>query len=137
MLIGYVSDERYIALTGVDVELTAAGAAVAVRSTASGAIYADVAPGQYQVTLAKDGYGAKKTTVQVGRGIVNQFRLLTDGLLGYAWPKWVTSGEKSEFRVHSDEAGIASGCADLAGTTSTGRGRRCRSRPTATTRKPA
>ncbi len=32
-----------------------------------------------------------------------QFRLLADGLLGYAWPKWVKSGELSEFRVHSVE----------------------------------
>ena len=33
-----------------------------------------------------------------------QFRLLSDCLLGYAWPKWVRSGEKSEFRVHAVEA---------------------------------
>ena len=33
----------------------------------------------------------------------HQFRLLSDGLLGYAWPKWVKAGEKSEFRVHSVE----------------------------------
>ena len=104
MLIGYVSDERYIALTGVDVELIGAQGAVSVRSTASGAIYADVPPGQYQVTIAKDGYGAKKTTITVGQNAPHQFRLLTDGLLGYAWPKWVQSGDKSEFRVHSDEA---------------------------------
>ena len=26
-----------------------------------------------------------------------------DGLLGYMWPKWVRSGERSEFRVHSVE----------------------------------
>src|SRR5262249_5145718 len=33
----------------------------------------------------------------------HHFRLLSDGLLGYAWPKWVKAGEKSEFRVHSVE----------------------------------
>jgi N,N-dimethylformamidase len=104
MLIGYVSDERYIALTGVDVELVGPGGAVVARSTASGAIHADVSPGSYQVTIAKDGYGSKKLTVQVGQGEPHQFRLLTDGLLGYAWPKWVQSGQRSEFRVHSDEA---------------------------------
>src|SRR5687768_1053512 len=104
MLIGYVSDERYVALTGVDVELSAAHAAVAVRSTASGAIHADVPPGKYHVTIAKDGYGSKTTMITAGDGIIHQFRLLTDGLLGYAWPKWVQSGEKSEFRMHSDEA---------------------------------
>ena len=34
----------------------------------------------------------------------HHFRLLSDGLLGYAWPKWVRAGEESEFRVHSVEA---------------------------------
>ena len=33
----------------------------------------------------------------------HQFRLLADGLSGYAWPKWTRSGEKSEFRVNSVE----------------------------------
>ena len=33
----------------------------------------------------------------------HQFRLLADGLLGYAWPKWVRGGEAGEFRVHSVE----------------------------------
>src|SRR5262249_16367500 len=31
------------------------------------------------------------------------FRLLPDSLLGYAWPKWVQTGGRSEFRVHSPE----------------------------------
>src|SRR5262245_45489975 len=98
MLIGYVSDERYVALTGVDVELVGPQGAIAVRSTASGAIYADVPPDTYQVTIAKDGFGSKRTTISVGEGPPHQFRLLTDGLLGYAWPKWVQSSQKSEFR---------------------------------------
>ena len=32
-----------------------------------------------------------------------QFRLLSDCLLGYIWPKWVRSGEIAEFRVHAVE----------------------------------
>jgi hypothetical protein len=104
MLIGYVSDERYLVLPGVEVELLSRPSPIAVRSTASGAIYADVAPGTYEVTLAKEGFGAKKTTATVGGGQAHHFRLLRDGLLGYAWPKWVQAGEKSEFRVHSAEA---------------------------------
>ena len=40
----------------------------------------------------------------VSEGHPYQFRLLKDGLLGYMWPKAVKSGERSEFRVHSDEA---------------------------------
>jgi hypothetical protein len=42
--------------------------------------------------------------LEVRPGAPHQFRLLTDGLLGYAWPKWAQSGERSEFRVHSHEA---------------------------------
>lgn len=30
-------------------------------------------------------------------------RLLSDGLIGFMWPKWLRSGEPSEFRVHSVE----------------------------------
>ncbi|MFN9969228.1 MAG: N,N-dimethylformamidase beta subunit family domain-containing protein, partial [Phycisphaerae bacterium] len=33
----------------------------------------------------------------------HHFRLLSDCLLGYAWPKWVRAGDESEFRVHSVE----------------------------------
>jgi hypothetical protein len=55
------------------------------------------------VTLQKPGFGAKSVHVTVGAGEPYQFRLLSDGLLGYAWPKWVRAGEKSEFRVHSVE----------------------------------
>ncbi len=43
-------------------------------------------------------------SLSIGQGPPHQFRLLSDGLLGYAWPKWVRAGEKSEFRVHSAEA---------------------------------
>ena len=36
MLIGYVSDERYVALAGVEVELIGSGGSVGIRSRASG-----------------------------------------------------------------------------------------------------
>jgi len=103
MLVGYVSDERYVALADVLLELESDGRSVATRSTASGAVYADLGAGPYRVTLAKDGYGAKRVDVSITEGMPIQFRLLKDGLLGYAWPKWVRAGEKSEFRVHCDE----------------------------------
>ena len=102
MLVGYVSDERYLALADVMLEFEDAAGSVAARSRATGAVYADVGPGTYQVTLQKPGYGAKRVRVTIGGGPY-QFRLLSDGLLGYAWPKWVRSGEQSEFRVHSVE----------------------------------
>lgn len=104
MLIGYVSDERYLAVAGVDVELIAGGRSTAVRSRATGAIYADVEPGTYEVVLAKEGYGSKRVRAQFDGREVQHFRLLKDELLGYAWPKWVRAGERSEFRVHSEAA---------------------------------
>jgi hypothetical protein len=102
MLVGYVSDERYLALADVLVEFEDPLVAVETRSRASGAIYADVGPGTYRVTLQKPGYGAKRVTVKLA-GRPHQFRLLSDGLLGYAWPKWVRAGELGEFRVHAVE----------------------------------
>ena len=104
MLIGYVSDERYVALPDTQVEFVGESACLEVRSTASGAVRAELPAGRYQVTLAKAGYGFKRLELTIGHGEPYHFRLLKDGLLGYAWPKCVRSGEKSEFRVHSDEA---------------------------------
>src|SRR5437764_344616 len=60
-------------------------------------------PGDYRVILQKPGYGAKIGRVTVPASAPHQFRMLADGLLGYAWPKWVRSGEESEFRVHAVE----------------------------------
>ncbi len=104
MLLGYVSDERYLALPGVHVELLGSHGSIATSSRASGAIYADIAPGRYEIVLAKEGYGAKRVNCDLAADAPRQFRLLRDGLLGYAWPKWVQSGDASEFRVHSDAA---------------------------------
>jgi hypothetical protein len=94
MLIGYVSDERYVALPDVQVEFDNGGDCVEVRSHASGAVHADVRSGEYHVTLAKSGYGSKRVKVTIGSGNPHQFRLLKDCLLGYVWPKWVKSGER-------------------------------------------
>jgi hypothetical protein len=104
MLIGYVSDERYVALADVLLEFEQGGQSVAVvRSTPRGAVYADLPPGEVRVTLVKDGYGPKSATMTPQEGRPYAFRLLSDRLLGYMWPKWVRSGERSEFRVHSVE----------------------------------
>jgi hypothetical protein len=104
MLIGFVSDEYYAAIPDVAVEFERDGTFVAVvRSTPRGAIHADLSPGVYRVTLAKGGYGSKAATVKVDPALPCHFRLLSDSLYGYAWPKWVRSGETSEFRVHSVE----------------------------------
>ena len=103
MLVGYVSDERYVALADVLLEFEDRVTSIEARSRASGAIHADIEPGPYRVTLSKPGYGAKRVRMTVSPSRPFQFRLLSDGLLGYAWPKWVRAGEQAEFRVHSVE----------------------------------
>ena len=107
MLIGYVSDEMYVAIADAQVELVSAdsGTSVEVRSRASGAVWVDVAPGRYAVTIAAGGYGSKLTEVEVGDGREPvQFRLLSNDVqLGYAWPKYVRAGETSELRLHVTE----------------------------------
>src|SRR5690242_11438746 len=104
MLLGYVCDERYLALAGVEVEIIGPTTSVAGRSRASGSIHADIPAGRYEIVLAKDGFGSKRVVVDLAAGQPHHFRLLKDDLLGYAWPKWVRAGEASEFRVHSDAA---------------------------------
>ena len=102
MLVGYVSNERYVALDNVRLEFEQNGQSVAVvTSTPRGAVHAEIAPGEYKVTLVKDGYGPKSVVMQVQEGKSYQFRLLSDNLYGYMWPKWVKSGQRSEFRVNA------------------------------------
>jgi hypothetical protein len=104
MLIGYVSDERYVALPDVVLELVGDAGSFEARSRATGAIHVEVPPGLYLVTLQKPNFGAKTVRVEVVPGRPpHHYRLLSDSLLGYAWPKWVKGGERSEFRVHSPE----------------------------------
>lgn len=104
MLIGYVSDEQYLAVSGAFIELQGNGYRVDVISNVRGAIYAAIPAGTYRVALNKEGYGGKTVTVALDPEHPHSFRLLRDGLLGYVWPKWVRAGESSEFRVHSPEA---------------------------------
>src|SRR5258708_1673541 len=101
--IGYVSDEMYSAIPDVLAEFeSSTGPVCVLRSSPGGAFYSDLADDDYRVTLAKPGFGSKIVSVPLG-GNPRQFRLLSDGLLGFMWPKWVRSGERSELRVHSVE----------------------------------
>ncbi|MFO0945235.1 MAG: DUF6605 domain-containing protein [Planctomycetota bacterium] len=104
MLVGYVSDERFVALPDVSLEFERDGISLPALSRATGSVHADLEPGRYRVTLQKTGFGAKRVHVDVPLAKPFHFRLLSDQLLGYAWPKWVKGGERSEFRVHSPEA---------------------------------
>ena len=103
MLVGYVSNERFVALGDVLLEFRGNNAVVAARSNISGAVCADIDPGEYEVVLGRDGYGAKIVTMEVIEGRPYHFRLLSDCLLGYVWPKCVKSGDRAEFRVHAVE----------------------------------
>src|SRR6185436_8998850 len=100
VLVGYVSDERYVALPDVLLEFQRDGRSVEARSRATGAVYAAVEPGPWRVTLQHPGFGAKSVAVDVDPAKPHHFRLLSDTLLGYAWPKSVRAGDKAEFRVH-------------------------------------
>jgi hypothetical protein len=103
MLIGYVSNERYVAIGDVLFEFRGPGGVISARSNISGAVYADAKPGDYEVVLGKDGYGSKIIQMQVKGDEAFHFRLLSDCLLGYMWPKCVKTGEQAEFRVHAVE----------------------------------
>src|SRR5262249_20810111 len=104
MLIGYVSDERYVALADVALEFVdARGQSWEARSRASGSVHVHLPPGEYKVVLQKSGYGSKLSRVTVPGSEPHHFRLLSDRLLGYAWPEWVRGGRPSEFRVHAVE----------------------------------
>ena len=78
------------------------GAVTILRSSPRGVMRGDLPAGKYRATLAKTGYGSKASTVEVGDEPI-QLRLLSDGLLGYMFPKWVRSGEVAEYRIHAVE----------------------------------
>ena len=104
MLIGFVSDEYYAALADVQVEFRSPdNERIATRSLASGAVTADLLPGRYSVALSCQGFGAKRVLIDIPVSQPYQFRLLSDRLLGYAWPKWCRAGDSVQFRVHSVE----------------------------------
>ncbi|HEV3262612.1 MAG TPA: N,N-dimethylformamidase beta subunit family domain-containing protein [Gemmataceae bacterium] len=104
MLLGYVSDEYYAAIPDALVEVRgAAGLPVVTRSSPTGAVHADVPAGECEICIARQGYGSKRVNAMAQSGNWTHFRLLSDGLLGYAWPKWCRGGEVAEFRVHAVE----------------------------------
>ncbi|MDA1015027.1 MAG: carboxypeptidase regulatory-like domain-containing protein [Planctomycetota bacterium] len=103
MLVGFVSNERYVAIPEVLFEFRCHGSVTTARSTISGAVHVELEPGDYQVVLGRDGYGSKIVTMTVDPSTPYHFRLLSDRLYGYMWPKCVASGARSEFRVHAVE----------------------------------
>ncbi|MGH7486004.1 MAG: N,N-dimethylformamidase beta subunit family domain-containing protein, partial [bacterium] len=105
VLVGFVSDQNYLAVSGAQVEIRGVETApLVLRSSAAGALYADVPEGHYDVAVAKRGYGSKRSrNVRLGGDVPRQFRLLSDQPLGYVWPGWCRAGDPVEFRLHSVE----------------------------------
>lgn len=102
-LLGFVSDERFVAVSGAVCEFDDGTRATVLSSAPSGALYGDLPPGRYQVTLARDGFGAKRSTIDLDAERPHHFRLLSERAVGYVWPKWVRAGETGSVRVHSPE----------------------------------
>ncbi len=103
MLIGYVSDEMHVAIAGAHLEFRRDGRSFEMESRASGAVHGNVAAGEYDVAIARIGYTSKQLRMTVDPAELCRIRHLSDRLLGYAWPKWVRSGEERELRIHAEE----------------------------------
>ena len=104
MLVGFVSDERFVAIPDVLCEfISSDGISYETKSRARGSIYIDIPLGLYNLTFYKEGYGSKSVDCKISDQKIHQFRLLSNNLCGYVWPKWTQSDSFSEFRVHSTE----------------------------------
>ena len=109
MLIGFVSDEMHVALSDVLFEFSKGSEVLEARSSASGAVRAELSAGVWQAVVTKLNFGRKTIQIEVKLGMsLIQMRLMSDRLLGYAWPKWAQAGDTVELRVHSPEPYFAS-----------------------------
>ena len=107
MLIGFVSDEMYVAISDVSLEFRniETDQRLSTRSTASGAVILDLKKGRYEIALAHPNFGSKLSEVEVQPEMAPyQFRLLSKSLIGYVWPKWSRSGDTAEIRFSSHES---------------------------------
>jgi hypothetical protein len=106
-LIGYVSDERFLAIPDALLAFSGTMTWADLRSSADGSVRGDIPPGRYEVAIAHPRFGSKRTVVNVGGSEADtqphHFRLLSERPLGYVWPKWVRAGEVGSVRIHSPE----------------------------------
>ncbi|MFM7161519.1 MAG: carboxypeptidase regulatory-like domain-containing protein, partial [Planctomycetaceae bacterium] len=66
MLVGYVSDERFVALSGVQIEFQQNSLTRAVvQSTPRWAVLVDLPPGTYDITLVAPGHGSKRVSLEL------------------------------------------------------------------------
>ena len=134
MLVGYVSDERYVALPDVLLEFEGEPGVFAARSGASGSVRLRPARRDLHVDAPEAGLRGQARAARPGPTdrAPCQFRLLSDGLLGYAWPKWVQGGREVrvprplrravQARALAVRAGEGARPAAWAGSTSTAQG---------------
>ena len=104
MLVGYVSDENYLALCGVQVEFEQGGKSIAAESRVTGALYADLDAGPCLAALSHQNHGSKRVQFTVNPDAPHQFRLLSKTMRGFVWPTSSNTGTQSEYCVHSHEA---------------------------------
>ena len=107
MVIGFVSDEMFVAIADAQLEFMKKtdGTRIEARSSASGAVNLDLPAGEYEVALAHPNFGSKISTIRVSADMQpHQFRLLSKALVGYIWPKWSRSGEVGEIRFSAHQA---------------------------------
>jgi N,N-dimethylformamidase len=102
MIIGNVSDEHYVAINETSIEFTQNDKVVAQTKTfISGAVDVDLPAGKYRMTLGKAGFASKHVDITLPVAEPIKFRLISEKLVAYMWPKWSKSGEISTLRVNS------------------------------------
>ena len=103
MLVGYVSDEYFIAISNVSIEATCNSCSelYVAHSSASGAIDLPITQGTYTFALSAAGFSPKRSTQEISIGTQINFRLLSNQLYGYVSPRWSVSGTEATVLVSS------------------------------------
>ena len=65
MLIAYVSDERFVAVADALLTFHGEQGTWNLRSGADGSVAGELPPGRYAVTVARDGFGSKRSVVEL------------------------------------------------------------------------
>jgi hypothetical protein len=104
MLVGFVSDEMFVAIADAIIEFhnLGSGERFTTRSSASGALALELKNGNYQVYISHKDFGSKISEIEIdSKTTPHQFRLLSKALVGYVWPKWSRGGSPAEIRFSS------------------------------------
>jgi len=106
-IVAYVSDEMYVAVSDAQVEFVDPNDPThtyVTRSAPSGAVFASLETGRWQVYLSAPGFGSKMSEIEITDGSdPAMLRLMSDRMYGYAWPKSAGAGDRIELRMHAAE----------------------------------